>query len=150
MPAVSGGAKPIEVLPAAVTGTAQSIAGEVSRAAQPGPVPMPAGGISPIDVAANAVAVAVAENVAHCSATLAPEPIEGVQKAETATTELRGQDTESAADIRSVAQTMQPMPPPLAPGGGGIARILIRSDAALDDTWVDEMVKLIIERWPEA
>ena len=48
------------------------------------------GGISPIDVAANAVAVAVAENVAHCSATLAPEPIEGVQKAETATTELRG------------------------------------------------------------
>ena len=73
MPAVSGGAKPIEVLPAAVTGTAQSIAGEVSRSAQPGPVPMPAGGISPIDVAANAVAVAVAENVAHCSATLAPE-----------------------------------------------------------------------------
>ncbi len=65
MPAVSGGAKPIEVLPAAVTGTAQSIAGEVSRSAQPGPVPMPAGGISPIDVAANAVAVAVAENVAH-------------------------------------------------------------------------------------
>ena len=37
------GAKPIEVLPAAVTGTAQSIAGEVSRSAQPGPVPMPAG-----------------------------------------------------------------------------------------------------------
>ncbi|AFA72346.1 transcriptional regulator, TetR family [Gordonia polyisoprenivorans VH2] len=34
--------------------------------------------------------------------------------------------------------------------GTAIFRILIRSDAALDDTWVDEMVKLIIERWPEA
>lgn len=117
MPAVPGGAKPIEVLPAAVTGTAQSIAGEVARAAQPGPVPMPAAG-SPIDVAANAVAVAVAENVAHCSATLAPEPMEGIQKAETATTEFRAQDAESAADIRSVSQTMQPMPPPGSGGGG--------------------------------
>ena len=117
MPTVSGSAKPIEVLPVAVTGTAQSIAGEVSRSAQPGPVPMPAAG-SPIDVAANAVAVAVAENVAHCSATLAPEPIEGVQKAETATTELRGQDAESATDIRSVAQTMPPMPPPGSAGAG--------------------------------
>jgi hypothetical protein len=132
MPAVSGGAKPIEVLPAAVTGTAQSIAGEVSRSAQPGPVPMPAGGISPIDVAANAVAVAVAENVAHCSATLAPEPIEGVQKAEAATTELRGQDTESAADIRSVAQTMQPMPPPGASGGGGAPSIRPVSNTGAD------------------
>lgn len=118
MPAVSGSAKPIEVLPAAVTGTAQSIAGEVTRASQPGPVPMPAAG-SPIDVAANAVAVAVAKNVAHASATLAPEPIEGVQKAETATTEFRAQDAESAADIKSVAQTMQPPPPPGASGGAG-------------------------------
>ena len=106
MSAVSGGAKQIEVLPAAVTGTAQSIAAELTRAAEPGPVLMPAGGVLPIDVAANAVAVAVAENVAHCSATLAPEPIEGVQKAETAMTGLRGRDAESAADIRSVAQTM--------------------------------------------
>ena len=117
MPAVSGGAQPIEVLPAAVTGSAQSIAGEVSRAAQPGPVPMPAAG-SPIDVAANAVAVAVAQNVAQCSAALAPEPIEGVEKAETAVTELRGQDAESATDIRSVAQTMEPVPPPGAGGSG--------------------------------
>ncbi|MFB1298588.1 hypothetical protein ACAG24_024045 [Mycobacterium sp. pW049] len=132
MPAVSGGAKPIEVLPAAVTGTAQSIAGEVSRAAQPGPVPMPAAG-SPIDVAANAVAVAVAENVAHCSATLAPEPIEGVQKAETATTELRGQDAESATDIRSVAQTMQPMPAPGASGGAGTSTIRAVSNTGADN-----------------
>lgn len=34
--------------------------------------------------------------------------------------------------------------------GTAIFRILIRSDAALDDTWVDEMVELITERWPEA
>ncbi|WP_338837405.1 TetR-like C-terminal domain-containing protein [Gordonia polyisoprenivorans] len=32
--------------------------------------------------------------------------------------------------------------------GTAIFRILIRSDAALDDTWVDEMVELITERWP--
>src|SRR5690606_19104334 len=112
MPAVSGGAKPIEVLPAAVTGTAQVIAGESTQATQPGPVPIPGAGSSPIDAAAIGVAAATAEKFAQASAALAPEPIEGVQKAETAMTELRGQDTESAADIRSVAQTMQPLPPP--------------------------------------
>ncbi|OPX09577.1 TetR-like C-terminal domain-containing protein [Gordonia sp. i37] len=32
--------------------------------------------------------------------------------------------------------------------GTAIFRILIRSDAALDDAWVDEMVELITERWP--
>ncbi|HEY9264209.1 hypothetical protein QQA43_31490 (plasmid) [Mycolicibacterium vanbaalenii] len=129
MPAASGGAKPIEVLPAAVTGTAQVISGEVSRSAQPGPAPVP-GGLSASDAATNAIAAAVAENVAHCSATLAPEPIEGVQKAETATTELRGQDTESAADIRSVAQTMQP--PPGASGGGGTPSIRPVSNTGAD------------------
>lgn len=133
MPAASGGAKQIEVLPAAVTGTAQSIAAEVTRAAQPGPVPTPAGGVSPIDVAANAVAVAVAENVAHCSATLAPEPIEGVQKAETATTEFRAQDAESAADIKSVAQTMPPPPPPGSSGGAGTPSIRMVSNTGADN-----------------
>lgn len=132
MPAVSGSAKPIEVLPAAVTETAQTIAGEVARDAQPGPVPMPAAG-SPIDVAALAVAAAVAKNVAHASATLAPEPIEGVQKAETATAEFRAQDSESAADIRSVSQTMQPMPPPGA-GVGGTPSTRMVSNAA-DPDW---------------
>ncbi|QEN17660.1 hypothetical protein ACRDU6_00645 (plasmid) [Mycolicibacterium sp. ELW1] len=134
MPAASGSAKPIEVLPAAVTGTAQSIAGEVTRAAQPGPVPMPAAG-SPIDVAANAVAVAVAKNVAHASATLAPEPIEGVQKAETATTEFRAQDIESAADIKSVSQTMQPPPPPGASGGGTPSTRMVSNTGAEGWHW---------------
>ena len=32
--------------------------------------------------------------------------------------------------------------------GTAIFRILIRSDAALDDAWVEEMVELITERWP--
>lgn len=32
--------------------------------------------------------------------------------------------------------------------GTAIFRILIRSDAALDDAWVDQMVELITERWP--
>ncbi|MYR05484.1 TetR family transcriptional regulator [Gordonia sp. SID5947] len=32
--------------------------------------------------------------------------------------------------------------------GTAIFRILIRNDAALDDTWVDEMTQLITERWP--
>ncbi|WP_124709969.1 TetR/AcrR family transcriptional regulator [Gordonia insulae] len=32
--------------------------------------------------------------------------------------------------------------------GTAIFRILIRHDAALDDTWVDEMTELITERWP--
>lgn len=133
MPAVAGSAKPIDVLPAAVTGTAQTIAGEVAQDAQPGPVPTPAAG-SPIDVAAAAVAAAVAKNVAHASATLAPEPIEGVQKAETATAEFRAQDTQSAADIRSVSQTMQPPPPPGASGGGGTPSTRMVSNAA-DPDW---------------
>lgn len=115
MPATSGGAKQIEVLPAAVTGTAESIAAEVTRAAQPGPAPTPGAG-SVIDVAAAGVAAAVATNVAQASATLAPEPVKGVQKAQTAVTEFGAQDSESATDIRSVAQGVQAMPPP---GGGG-------------------------------
>ncbi|ETD32762.1 TetR-like C-terminal domain-containing protein [Williamsia sp. D3] len=32
--------------------------------------------------------------------------------------------------------------------GTAIFRILIRSDAALDDTWVDEMTRMITDRWP--
>ncbi|WP_374611380.1 TetR-like C-terminal domain-containing protein [Gordonia sp. (in: high G+C Gram-positive bacteria)] len=32
--------------------------------------------------------------------------------------------------------------------GTAIFRILIRSDAALDDAWVEEVVELITERWP--
>jgi AcrR family transcriptional regulator len=32
--------------------------------------------------------------------------------------------------------------------GTAIFRILIRQDAALDDTWVNEMVKLLTDRWP--
>lgn len=32
--------------------------------------------------------------------------------------------------------------------GTAIFRILIRRDAALDDTWVDEMTEMITERWP--
>jgi hypothetical protein len=112
MPAASGGAKPIEVLPAAVTGTAGSIAAEVTRAAQPGAAPMPGAG-SAIDVAAGGVAIEVARNIAQASAALAPEPIEGVQKAQTAVTEFGAQDSESAADIRLVAQGVQS----LRPGG---------------------------------
>ncbi|WP_094287347.1 hypothetical protein [Mycobacterium lehmannii] len=122
MPAVPGAAKPIEVVPAEVSGTAQSIAGEVTRAAQPGAVPMPGVG-STIDVAANSVAVAVAKNIAQASATLAPEPVEGVQKAETAMTEFRGQDVESAADIKSVSQGMEAMPPVGASGSPGIGSV---------------------------
>ncbi|MGP4056650.1 hypothetical protein ACTWP6_17800 [Mycobacterium sp. 4D054] len=132
MPAVSGGEKPIEVLPAAVTGTAQVIAGEATQATQPGPVPLPGAGSSAIDAATIAVAAATAEKFAQASAAVAPEPIEGVQKAETAMTELRGQDTESAADIRSVAQTMRPMPPPGASGGGGAPSIRPVSNTGAD------------------
>ncbi|MFD6218373.1 TetR family transcriptional regulator, partial [Nocardia salmonicida] len=32
--------------------------------------------------------------------------------------------------------------------GTAIFRILIRHDAALDDTWVDQMTELITDRWP--
>lgn len=32
--------------------------------------------------------------------------------------------------------------------GTAIFRILIRRDAALDETWVDEMTEIITERWP--
>ncbi|TXI56498.1 MAG: hypothetical protein E6Q55_28660 [Mycolicibacterium mageritense] len=118
MPAVTGAAKTIEVLPSDVTSTAQTMAGEVAQCVPPGPVPAPSAG-SPIDAAMGVVAMAVGESVAEASAVLAPEPVEGVTKAETATTELRTQDGESAADIRSVSQSMAPMPPPGASGGGG-------------------------------
>jgi hypothetical protein len=71
---------------------------------------MPGAG-SAIDAAAGGVAAAVAKNIAQASATLAPEPVEGVQKAETAVTELQGQDAQSAADLKSASQGMQAMPP---------------------------------------
>lgn len=119
MPAVTGEAKNIEVLPSDVTSTAHTMAGEVAQCVQPGPVPASAGAGSLIDAAAAGLAAAVAKSVAEASAVLAPEPVEGVTKAETATTELRTQDGESAADIRSVSQSMAPMPPPGASGGGG-------------------------------
>ncbi len=32
--------------------------------------------------------------------------------------------------------------------GTAIFRILIRRDAALDETWVNEMTEMITERWP--
>ena len=34
--------------------------------------------------------------------------------------------------------------------GTAIFRILIRRDAALDDTWVNEMTEMITGRWPPA
>jgi len=34
--------------------------------------------------------------------------------------------------------------------GTAIFRILIRQDAALDDTWVNEMTEMITGRWPAA
>lgn len=127
MPAVPGAAKKIEVLPSDVTSTAHTMAGEVAQCVPPGPVPAPSAG-SPIDAAMRVVAVAVSQSVTEASAELAPEPVEGVTKAETATTELRTQDGESAADIRSVAQSMAPMPPPGSSGGGAPSVRMASSD----------------------
>ena len=117
MPAVTGAAEEIGVLPSDVTSSAHTMAGEVTQCVPPGPVPAPSAG-SPIDAAMGAVAMAVGKSVAEASAELAPEPVAGVEKAETAATKFRTQDGESAADIRSVSQGMTPMPPPGSGGGG--------------------------------
>jgi hypothetical protein len=96
----------ISLREAAIIQTAQSVAGLLEQAAQPGPVPA-ATGASPIDAAAATVAATVAAHVASSSAELAPRGPEGLAKAQAAVAEMKTADETNAGEIKSVPETMQ-------------------------------------------
>jgi hypothetical protein len=85
--------------------TAQSISTSLTKAAQPGPVPI-AAGASPIDAAAAAVAGGVAGKVAASAADIAPRAADGLGKTQTAMTGAETQDEQNAEQIQAVPAGM--------------------------------------------
>jgi hypothetical protein len=115
------GDKTIQVQPSDVQSEAQTAAGAVAQAAQPGPVPVPGAG-SPIDEAAAGVAGAVAKNVAESSAKLAPESAAILAHAEEALAKMQGQEARNAENVSAVPagltqqEALSPGAPAATPG----------------------------------
>jgi hypothetical protein len=97
----------IDLDPAGVTQSAQSIAASLTRAAQPGPVPV-ATGASPIDAAAAGVAAAVAAQAAASAADMARRSADGLAATQAAMAEAQTQDEHNATRIREVPAGMVP------------------------------------------
>ncbi|MCW2649322.1 MAG: hypothetical protein JWR32_298 [Mycobacterium sp.] len=93
--------KLIKVAPADVQDKAQTVAGALQRAAQPGPVPV-AGAGSAIDTALEAVVTAVANAVADSTATLLPRATMGLAQSTEAVQQLQGQDADNAQQVAQV------------------------------------------------
>ena len=85
--------------------TAQTIATSLTKAAQPGPVPV-AAGASPIDAAAGAVAAAIAGKVAASAADIAPRAADGLAKTQSAMTGAETTDQQNAEQIKAVPEGM--------------------------------------------
>jgi hypothetical protein len=85
--------------------TAQTISTALTKAAQPGPVPL-ATGASPIDAAAAAVAGGVAGKVAASHADIAPRAADGLTKTQSAMTGAETQDEQNAQQIEAVPAGM--------------------------------------------
>jgi hypothetical protein len=90
---------------AEVNETAQTIATNLTKAAQPGPVPV-AAGASPIDAAAAAVVAGVSGLVAKHAADIAPRSADGLTKTQAAMTGAVNQDEQNAEQIKAVPATM--------------------------------------------
>jgi hypothetical protein len=97
--------------------TAQSISTSLTKAAQPGPVPI-AAGASPIDAAAAAVAGGVAGKVAASAADIAPRAADGLGKTQTAMTGAETQDEQNAEQIQAVPAGMTAGMAPMSSGFG--------------------------------
>lgn len=93
--------KLIKVAPADVQDKAQTVAGALQRAAQPGPVPV-AGAGSPIDTALESVVEAVANAVAESTGTLLPRATIGLAQSTEAVQQLQGQDADNAQQVAQV------------------------------------------------
>jgi hypothetical protein len=124
---MSGGQdQKIDIDPDGVRQAALTVATALARAATPmNNLPM-AGGVSPADVAATAVAAAVQLHVATSSAELMPKGPEGQAKSEAAVSGFETTDTASAANLAAVSQQAMPATAAAqaAPGGaGGMASI---------------------------
>jgi hypothetical protein len=125
----------IDLNPPGVTQAAQSIAASLSRAAQPGPVPV-ATGASPIDGAAAGVAGAVATRVAASAADIAPRSADGLAKTQAAMTGAQAQDEKNAARIKEVpAEMVQGNRPP---GSSAPAAQSVSSTPGQWDPWDDD------------
>jgi hypothetical protein len=111
----------IDIDPDGVRQAALTVATALARAATPvNNLPM-AGGVSPADVAATAVAAAVRLHVATSSAELMPKGPEGQAKSEAAVSGFETTDTASAANLAAVGQQAMPATAAAqaAPGGAG-------------------------------
>ncbi|MCV7235271.1 alpha/beta hydrolase family protein [Mycobacterium branderi] len=136
--------QPIRVDSGAVEQTAQTVAAALTRAARPGPIPA-AGGGSPIDAAATALAEAVGAKVATLSAQVGPKSAELLGISAAAVRQLQAQDKANADQIRAVAGT-QPLDngwktgPPSAPGdmSSGDIDAIDKANRALLDSMEQE------------
>lgn len=98
-------AEKITLHPPEVRETAQSIATALTKAAQPGPVPV-AAGASPIDAAAAEVAGEIAGKIAESAAGIAPRAADGLTKTQSAMSGAETQDEQNAEQIKAVPATM--------------------------------------------
>jgi hypothetical protein len=112
--------KLIKVAPADVQDKAQTVAGALQRAAQPGPVPV-AGAGSPIDTALEAVATAVANAVAGSTGTLLPRATMALAQSTEAVQQLQGQDAENAQQVAQVPGGLAPQAPSSGAGAPAAA-----------------------------
>jgi hypothetical protein len=78
------------------------IAATMAEAAVPGPVPPPSAPTSPIDVALNAVAAAVAEKAAESSKAIATRGTEHLAESTRAVAAMQSQEEENAANITEI------------------------------------------------
>jgi hypothetical protein len=125
----------IDLNPPGVTQAAQSIAASLTRAAQPGPLPV-ATGASPIDGAAASVAGGVAAKVAASAADIARRSADGLANTQAAMTEAQAQDEKNAAGIKEVPADMVQGNRP--PGGGGSAAQAVMAGRGQWDPWDDD------------